>query len=52
MSESEVAVEETQPIHDGDGLQPAKESLRRGWEEAMTGKTRPVSELWDDINAE
>jgi hypothetical protein len=32
-------------------LKPAEESLRQGWQEALRGETRPVSELWDDIDA-
>ncbi len=28
-------------------LEPAIESFRRGWHDAMTGKTIPVSQLWD-----
>ncbi len=33
-------------------LKPAEESFRAGWKEAMTGQTRPVSELWDGVDAE
>lgn len=33
-------------------LAPAGESFRKGWEEAQTGQTRPVSELFDGIDAE
>jgi hypothetical protein len=33
-------------------LKPAEDSFRQGWKEAMAGETRPVSELWDDIDAE
>ena len=33
-------------------LQPAVASFRQGWEEAMTGQTHPVSELWEGIDAE
>ena len=33
-------------------LKSAEESFRQGWEEAMTGDTIPVSELWDGIDAE
>lgn len=33
-------------------LQPAVTSFRQGWEEAMTGQTHPVSELWEGIDAE
>ena len=33
-------------------LKPAEDSLRQGLKEANTGQTRPVSELWDGIDAE
>ncbi len=33
-------------------LKPAEDSFRQGWREAMAGETRPVSELWDGIDAE
>ena len=29
-----------------------EDSFRQGWKEAMAGETRPVSELWDGIDAE
>jgi hypothetical protein len=32
-------------------LKPAVESFRQGWQEALHGETRPVSELWEDIDA-
>lgn len=32
-------------------LKPAAESFRQGWQEALCGETRPVSELWEDLNA-
>ena len=32
-------------------LQPAEDSFRQGWQEALRGETLPVSELWKDINA-
>ena len=31
---------------------PAEASFRQGWQEALTGQTRPVSELWEGINDE
>lgn len=31
-------------------LKPAVESFRQGWQEALCGETRPVSELWEDID--
>ncbi len=33
-------------------LKPAEVSFNQGWKEAKAGDTRPVSELWDDIDAE
>lgn len=33
-------------------LKPAEASFRQGWEEAVTGQNRPISELWEDIDAE
>ena len=33
-------------------LKPARDSCRQGWKEAMTGESRPVADLWDDIGAE
>jgi hypothetical protein len=34
------------------GLPSAEESFRQGWQEAKRGETRPISELWDGIDAE
>ena len=34
------------------GLKPAEVSFRQGWKEAIAGETRPVSELWEGIDAE
>lgn len=28
------------------------DELREAWHEAMTGKVRPVSELWDELDAD
>lgn len=30
----------------------AVESFKRGWQEARLGQTRPLSELWEEIEAE
>ncbi|MEW5857743.1 MAG: hypothetical protein AB1861_10240 [Cyanobacteriota bacterium] len=35
---------------DKDILKPAVESFRQGWKEAITGKTKPLSELWNGIS--
>jgi hypothetical protein len=32
-------------------LKTAEGSFRQGWHEALRGETRPVAELWDDIDA-
>ena len=33
-------------------LKSADESFRQGWEEAMSGETMPIEELWSGIDAE
>lgn len=33
-------------------LKPADASFRQGWQEAMTGQSRPIAELWEGIDAE
>ncbi len=33
-------------------LPPAEISFRQGWKEMMLGETKPVYELWEDIDAE
>ncbi|MFO7663363.1 MAG: hypothetical protein R6X18_12330 [Chloroflexota bacterium] len=32
-------------------LQPAGDSFRQGWQEAMSGQTLSLSELWHDVDA-
>ena len=32
-------------------LTPAEASFRNGWTEVLAGETKPVSELWDGIDA-
>lgn len=32
-------------------LKPAEAGFRQGWKEAMAGETRPVSELWEGVDA-
>lgn len=34
---------------DEDDIDP-EESFRRGWHEAMTGKTRPIETVWDELD--
>ena len=33
-------------------LKPADISFRQGWQEVQLGQTKPLSELWDGIEAE
>jgi hypothetical protein len=33
-------------------LPSAESSFRQGWQEAMTGNTIPISQLWDGIDLE
>ena len=33
-------------------LKPAEITFRQGWKEGITGETRPLSELWNGIDAE
>ena len=33
-------------------LNPAEVSFRQGWKEVQLGQTKPVSELWKEIDAE
>ena len=33
-------------------LEPTVESFRRGWDDVMNGRTKPISELWDGIDAD
>ena len=38
-------------FREGVTLPGAEESFRRGFEEALSDQTRPLSELWDDLHA-
>jgi hypothetical protein len=33
-------------------LKSAEESFKQGWKEVLAGETKPVSELWEGIDAE
>ena len=33
-------------------LKSADESFQQGWKEVLRGETSPISELWDNIDAE
>lgn len=32
-------------------LKPAEESFQQGWQEALSGETMPISELWNGIDS-
>ena len=34
-------------LHESERMKPAAASFRQGWQEAMRGQTRPISELWE-----
>jgi hypothetical protein len=46
----EAKIEEIDP--DDTPVEEVKASLRRGLQDAKEGKTRPISELWERIDAE
>ncbi len=46
----EILEHELQPIDSKPN--EASRSFQRGWEDAMTGKVRPIEGLWDRVNAE
>jgi hypothetical protein len=33
-------------------IEPEIESFRRGWDDVMNGRTRPIAELWEGIEAD
>ena len=33
-------------------LKPAIESFRRGWDDVVNGRTKPISELWEGIDVD
>jgi len=35
-----------------DSLETIREGLYQGWQEALTGKTRPVSQLWEGLDVD
>jgi hypothetical protein len=38
--------------NDDDPIKTIVEGLQEGWQQALTGKTRPVSQLWEDLDVE
>ncbi|PZO33765.1 MAG: hypothetical protein DCF17_21555 [Shackletoniella antarctica] len=37
---------------DDDPIELVAEGIREGWQQALTGKTRPVAQLWDRLDVE
>jgi hypothetical protein len=35
-----------------DSIETIREGLYQGWQEAIAGKTRPVSQLWDGMDVD
>ncbi|MBC7822532.1 MAG: hypothetical protein H7126_01395 [Candidatus Parcubacteria bacterium] len=35
-----------------DSIETIREGLYQGWQEALTGKTRPISQLWDGMDVD
>jgi hypothetical protein len=33
-------------------VEPAIDCFRRGWDDVMNGRTRPITELWDGIDVD
>ncbi|MBW4618209.1 MAG: hypothetical protein KME17_02330 [Cyanosarcina radialis HA8281-LM2] len=39
-------------IPEEDSIETIREGLYRGWQEVLTGKTRPVSQLWEGMDVD
>jgi hypothetical protein len=46
-----VLISEDEESED-DSNETIREGLRQGWQEALTGKTRPVSQLWSGLDVD
>ncbi len=46
-----VLISEEEDLED-DSNTTIREGLYQGWQEALTGKTRPVSQLWSGLDAD
>jgi hypothetical protein len=40
------------PEPEDDSIEIIREGLYQGWQEALTGKTRPVSQLWEGMDVD
>jgi hypothetical protein len=38
--------------NEDDSIETIREGIYQGWQEARTGKTRPISELWEGIHVD
>ncbi|WP_242016466.1 hypothetical protein [Pseudanabaena cinerea] len=45
-------IQNLSPQENSQELEPAVESFRRGWDDVMNGRTKPISELWDGIDVD
>ena len=45
-------IQNLSPQENSQELEPAVESFRRGWDDVMNGRTRPISELWEGIETD
>ena len=43
---------ETQAIPENDNREFSAESFRKSWQQAVTGKTLPISQLWEGIDVD
>jgi hypothetical protein len=46
-----VLIPEDEELED-DSIETIREGLYQGWQEALTGKTRPVSQLWEGMDVD
>lgn len=46
-----LALDDLDDEDSDDEIDP-EESFRRGWHDAMTGKTRPIEEIWGELDSE
>ncbi len=47
---SVIESQEVKVINESVSFKPAADSFKQGWQEAMTGRVKPVEELWDGID--
>ncbi|NJL27202.1 MAG: hypothetical protein HC897_04590 [Thermoanaerobaculia bacterium] len=46
-----VLLKVIQAFREGLTLPSAETSFRQGWQEAVSGQTHPIAELWKDVDA-